>query len=115
MSCFLHRMERKQQRREARIRLQVQPSFSAEPIYGCSRCGHALFEESTKFESGTGFPSFWAHKGEGVVQRQLSTYGRERIQLLCGGCGQHLGHLFPNKHTPSRLRYCINAAAIVML
>jgi peptide-methionine (R)-S-oxide reductase len=113
MSCFLHRIERKQQRRQAMSRSRQQPERPPEGgCYACSQCGNALFEEDKKFESGTGFPSFWAHKEEGVLQKELTTYGRQRIQLLCSGCGQHLGHLFPNKHTPSGLRYCINAAAI---
>lgn len=113
MSCFVNRMERKQQRRQAMEAARLQPrSENGEGLYACSRCGNALFEEDKKFDSRTGFPSFWMHLEEGVEQKQLATYGRERTQLLCRQCGQHLGHLFPNKHTPSGLRYCITREAI---
>ncbi len=80
--------------------------------YTCSGCGTALFEADKKFSVGSGFPSFWAHIGEHVRQKQLSTYGRSRLQLLCSHCGQHLGHLFHDDRTPTLVRYCINAAAL---
>lgn len=105
MSCFVERMQRKKQRRQATTQ-------DAEGVYLCSSCGYELFEENKKFDSGTGFPSFWMHIGQHVRQQQLNTYGRERIQLVCNRCNQHLGHLFPNKKTPTQLRYCINAASI---
>ena len=107
MSCFVNRMQRKQQRRQ----YNTQPAGSA---YACTNCGHELFDADKKFDSGTGFPSFWLHKDENVKQQFLDTYGRERIQLLCNSCGLHLGHLFPNKKTPTKLRYCINASAIAL-
>jgi peptide-methionine (R)-S-oxide reductase len=81
-------------------------------IYVCAACGHPLFDAAAKFNAGCGFPSFWLHKNDGVKQNPLSTYGRERTQLLCANCGLHLGHLFPNKHTPSGVRYCINRESI---
>lgn len=81
-------------------------------LFVCTQCGSALFEAGKKFEAGCGFPSFWLHLADAVEQKELNTYGRNRIQLLCRNCGQHLGHLFPNKHTPTGLRYCINAEAI---
>lgn len=102
-------MERKQQRRAAMAERRIE---QPQPAYACSRCGEVLFDAAKKFDSRTGFPSFWQHVGDRVTQKQLTTYNRERIQLLCSGCGQHLGHLFPNKHTPTRVRYCINAASI---
>ena len=107
MSCSAGRMHRKHQRRQ-KIK-QEEPTF-----YVCTACGNELFEEDKKFDSGTGFPSFWSHFGENVEQKFLDTYGRERIQLLCKRCGLHLGHLFPNKKTPTKLRYCINAASIAL-
>lgn len=110
MSCFLHRMQRKEERR--RNRLQGAEETSSGVVYTCSGCGNPLFEAEKKFDAGAGFPSFWQHIGEGVEQRLLTTYGRERIQLLCNNCGQHLGHLFENKNTPTRLRYCIKHEAI---
>jgi peptide-methionine (R)-S-oxide reductase len=81
-------------------------------LYLCTACGHPLFEASKKFNAGCGFPSFWMHLDGGVLQKFLTTYGRERTQLVCSACGAHLGHLFPNKHTPTRIRYCINGEAI---
>jgi peptide-methionine (R)-S-oxide reductase len=84
----------------------------AENGYKCSNCGSDLFEASAKFESGTGFPSFYNHIAEQVKLTPLDTYGRYRIQLLCNNCGQHLGHLFQNKNTPTKVRYCINEKAI---
>jgi peptide-methionine (R)-S-oxide reductase len=81
-------------------------------LYVCVVCGHALFDASKKFEAGCGFPSFWMHKEDGVHLNPLSTYGRERVQLLCNHCGLHLGHLFPNRQTPTGVRYCISKEAI---
>ncbi|KAA3437804.1 peptide-methionine (R)-S-oxide reductase [Rufibacter hautae] len=81
-------------------------------VYVCSRCGNPLFSSDQKFDSKTGFPSFWAHLEENVQQQLLKTYGRDRTQLLCLQCGLHLGHLFQDKRTPSHIRYCINADSI---
>lgn len=83
-------------------------------VYRCSRCHEVLFSAGHKFDSKTGFPSFWAHLAESVLQQPLHTYGRDRIQLLCRQCGQHLGHLFTDKRTPSQVRYCINAGTIAL-
>ncbi|MFB9864768.1 peptide-methionine (R)-S-oxide reductase [Rufibacter immobilis] len=80
--------------------------------YICSRCGTPLFGAYQKFDSKTGFPSFWSHLGDHVQQHLLSTYGRDRIQLLCHHCGLHLGHLFQDERTPTQVRYCINAESI---
>lgn len=82
-------------------------------VYTCSCCGEALFEASKKFEVGSGFPSFWAQIKNHVEHKPLDTYGRQRVQLLCHGCGQHLGHLFDDNRTPTNVRYCINAAALM--
>src|SRR4051794_25925759 len=81
----------------------------------CSRCGYELFEGDKKFSAGCGFPSFWFHIADHVKLNPLDTYGRHRVQLLCSNCKQHLGHLFENKFTPTKVRYCINDAAIVFL
>lgn len=110
MSCFLHRIRLKEERRKKHLQGTGEPS--AKVVYVCSGCGNSLFEAEKKFDAGAGFPSFWQHMGEGVEQKFLNTYGRERIQLLCSNCGQHLGHLFENKNTPTRLRYCIKHEAI---
>jgi peptide-methionine (R)-S-oxide reductase len=78
----------------------------------CSNCSSLLFEANKKFEAGCGFPSFWMHFDDNVKLNPLITYGRNRVQLLCNTCGQHLGHLFDNKFTPTKVRYCINENAI---
>ncbi|HUC83498.1 MAG TPA: peptide-methionine (R)-S-oxide reductase [Flavisolibacter sp.] len=78
----------------------------------CSKCGTTLFDAAFQFDAGCGFPSFWQHKDANVKQKLLLTYGRKRIQLLCAACGQHLGHLFENKQTPTGVRYCINGQSI---
>ncbi|WP_207434425.1 peptide-methionine (R)-S-oxide reductase [Sabulibacter ruber] len=83
-----------------------------EGVYLCSRCGTPLFSSAQKFDSKTGFPSFWGHLEQNVQQHLLDTYGRERIQLLCHQCGLHLGHLFQDERTPTHVRYCINADSI---
>ncbi|WP_299706339.1 peptide-methionine (R)-S-oxide reductase [uncultured Pontibacter sp.] len=80
--------------------------------YTCSCCGHPLFEASSKFEVGSGFPSFWEQIEENVIHKPLYTYDRHRIQLLCSQCGQHLGHLFQDNRTPTQVRYCINADSL---
>jgi peptide-methionine (R)-S-oxide reductase len=89
---------------------QTQPGNEG---YACSNCNNLLFEADSRFEAGCGFPSFWKHRGNNVQQNLLTTYGRERIQLVCARCGQHLGHLFTSKVTPTGVRYCINGNAIV--
>lgn len=80
--------------------------------YTCSNCGKELFSASKKFDAGCGFPSFWMHIEEGVQLKPLHTYGRHRIQLVCNQCGKHLGHLFSNPYTPTKVRYCINHSSI---
>jgi len=91
---------------------KIKAPTSKQENYSCSNCGTLLFESAVKFEVGSGFPSFWEHVEDHVRLNPLDTYGRERIQLLCNNCGQHLGHLFEDKRTPSKLRYCINAERI---
>lgn len=82
-------------------------------FYTCSSCCQPLFERCSKYESGTGFPSFWSSIGESVERKVLTTYGRVRVQVLCSNCGLHLGHLFPNKKTPTGERFCINHDSIL--
>ena len=105
MSCFVHRMEKKEKLKLAII----QKVKTAPGVYVCSSCGNELFDSAKEFNSRTGFPSFWMHIRDHVKENFLDTYGRERTQLLCNNCGQHLGHLFDNKYTPTQLRYCINS------
>jgi peptide-methionine (R)-S-oxide reductase len=83
-------------------------------FYTCANCGNILFEASKKFNVGSGFPSFWGQVAKNVLHKPLDTYGRQRTQLLCSKCGQHLGHLFSDNRTPSKVRYCINAESIIL-
>ena len=84
-------------------------------VYVCANCDAALFRSNTRFEAGCGFPSFWKHIDQQVKFNPLDTYGRHRIQLLCNSCGMHLGHLFDNKFTPTKVRYCISHVAIKLI
>jgi methionine-R-sulfoxide reductase len=82
-------------------------------LYGCVCCGTLLFDASTKFDSGTGWPSFTQPvKENAVAYRKDSSYGMVRIEALCNTCDAHLGHVFPDGPRPSGLRYCINAVAL---
>jgi peptide-methionine (R)-S-oxide reductase len=82
-------------------------------VYCCRLCALPLFLHKTKFESGTGWPSFWAPYDEAHVQAIRDTsYGMVRIETLCARCGSHQGHVFPDGPPPTRLRYCINSVSL---
>ena len=82
-------------------------------VYCCRLCALPLFRHKTKFESGTGWPSFWAPFDEAHVQGVRDTsYGMVRIETLCARCGSHQGHVFPDGPPPTRLRYCINSVCL---
>jgi peptide-methionine (R)-S-oxide reductase len=85
----------------------------ADGVYCCRLCGLPLFRAWTKFESGTGWPSFFAPFDEShVVALKDTSHGMVRIETLCARCGSHQGHVFPDGPPPTRLRYCINSVSL---
>jgi peptide-methionine (R)-S-oxide reductase len=77
----------------------------------CAGCGQPLFEGKTKFESGTGWPSFFDPIPGAVENTEDTSYGMVRTEVHCSSCGSHLGHVFPDGPPPTGLRYCINGVA----
>lgn len=84
-----------------------------EGIYRCTCCGHELFHSDAKYESGSGWPSFWAPASDEAVDVEVDTsHGMRRTEVQCSSCGAHLGHVFEDGPAPSGQRYCMNSVSL---
>jgi peptide-methionine (R)-S-oxide reductase len=98
----------------------TEPAWSGELLhvdgrgtFRCAGCGAALFSTDAKFESGSGWPSFYRAVAEGTVaEHEDRTFGMRRTEITCASCGGHLGHVFPDGPAPTGLRYCVNSLSL---
>lgn len=81
-------------------------------VFSCAGCDQPLFDSGTKFDSGTGWPSFWKPRDQAVGEEQDRSFGMERTAVHCARCGGHLGHVFSDGPAPTGLRYCMNGLAL---
>jgi peptide-methionine (R)-S-oxide reductase len=83
-----------------------------EGVFRCAGCGHQLFASDTKFDSGTGWPSFWAPLDGAIETTTDTAYGMQRTEVHCAKCKGHLGHVFEDGPRPTGLRYCMNGISL---
>ena len=84
-----------------------------EGTYRCAGCGEKLFASDTKYESHSGWPSFFQPLAEGIIDEEVDrAYGMTRTEIKCANCGGHLGHVFDDGPNPTGLRYCVNSASL---
>jgi peptide-methionine (R)-S-oxide reductase len=81
-------------------------------IFNCAGCALSLYSSATKYDSGTGWPSFWDHLPNAILTSDDDSLGMQRTEVHCSQCGGHLGHVFPDGPPPTGLRYCMNGVAL---